>query len=179
MRRALSLMVLSALLVQISFAKDRVTAPEGFAWQEIPELKTAFLIPTNWFFKRNELHGHPAYYISKENIDTDGQFRTGLTVIVYFKKKSVVEYAEKYIDKLATQYHGEKWAKEVGSLKEFGLQSKHAYPDGTGVDRALMVANPKTNTLYLILFESPEPDWDVAWKTGATIVDNLVFDDEI
>jgi len=179
MRRALPLMFFSALLVQISFAKDRAAAPEGFTWQEIPQLKTALLKPTNWFFKQGDLHGRPAYYISKEDVGKNGQFRTGLTLIVYFKKKPAVEYAQKLVDKYAIRDHAEKWAKEVGSFKEFGLQAKHTFEDGTEEDRTLMVANPKTNTVYLIIFESPESDWDAAWKTGATIVDNLAFDDGI
>jgi hypothetical protein len=42
-----------------------------------------------------------------------------------------------------------------------------------------MVANPKTNTLYLIIFESPEAEWDMAWKAGQKIMDTLALDDEI
>jgi len=42
-----------------------------------------------------------------------------------------------------------------------------------------MVANPKTNTLYLFIFESPETNWDSAWKIGKQILDSLVIDDEI
>jgi hypothetical protein len=43
----------------------------------------------------------------------------------------------------------------------------------------LMAANPKTGTLYLFVFESPESGWDAAWKTGAKIMDTLAMDDEI
>jgi hypothetical protein len=179
MRRALPLLLLSALLVQVSFANDRVAAPEGFTWQEIPELKTAFLKPTNWFFKSEELHGHPAYYISKENLDNNREFQTGLTVFVYYKKKSAIEYAQKEADKVASKSHGEKWAKEVGPFKEFGCQIKQPFNDGTAVARFMWIVNPKTSTLYFLTFEAPDSDWDAAWKTGATIVDNLVLDDRI
>jgi len=179
MRKVLSVMLLSALLVPVSFAKDRVSAPEGFTWQEIPELKMAFLKPADWFFKRNDLHGHPAFYISKENIDSEGQFRAGFSVIVYFKKKPAVEYAKKQVDRFAKKDHGDRWEREVGSFKEFGFQATHMYRDGAGKARMLMVANPKTNTVYWVVFESPEPDWDVAWKTGETIVNSLVLDEGI
>jgi len=179
MQKILRLILFSVLLVQVSPAADRSAAPEGFTWQEVPELKTAFLKPTNWFFKHEQLHGHPAYYITKENLDQNSEFRTGLTVFVYFNQKSVVEYAQKYIDKHATSSHVEKWARDVGSFKEFGLQDKHAFNDGTAIVRVLAVANPKTNTFYLLVFESPESDWDVTGKTGATILDNVLFDDGV
>lgn len=56
----------------------------------------------------------------------------------------------------------------------------HAYVPGRGGKaRMLMVANPKTNTVYWVVFESPEPDWDVAWKTGETIVNSLVLNEGI
>ena len=42
-----------------------------------------------------------------------------------------------------------------------------------------MIANPKTNTLYLLIFESPQASWDAAWTTGKQIMDTLVIDDEI
>ena len=50
---------------------------------------------------------------------------------------------------------------------------------GTVVMQALTVANPKTNTLYLFVFESPESEWEDAWKTGKQIMDMLAIDDEI
>ncbi len=50
---------------------------------------------------------------------------------------------------------------------------------GTAVMQELAVANPKTNTLYLFIFESPESDWNAAWKIGKQIMDNLAIDDEI
>jgi hypothetical protein len=42
-----------------------------------------------------------------------------------------------------------------------------------------MVSNPKTNILYLFIFESPEASWDSAWKTGKQIMDTLAIDDEM
>jgi hypothetical protein len=47
------------------------------------------------------------------------------------------------------------------------------------VIHTLAVANPKTNTLYLIIFESLEPEWDKAWKIGKPIMDMLALEDEI
>lgn len=45
--------------------------------------------------------------------------------------------------------------------------------------REIAVANEKTNTLYLFIFESPESEWGTASKTGEQIINKLALDDEI
>jgi hypothetical protein len=94
-------------------------------------------------------------------------------------KTSLVDRGKNTIDQLANRKHGEKWAKAVGPFKEFGCLTRDTDPSGTTVSQTLMVANPKTNTLYLLIFESPQASWDAAWKTGNQIMDTLAIDDEI
>jgi hypothetical protein len=50
---------------------------------------------------------------------------------------------------------------------------------GTFVMHALTIANPKTNTLYLFMFESPSATWDEAWMLGKQIMDTLAIDDGV
>lgn len=180
MKKALSLILLAALFGQVISAIELQTPPPGFTWQQIPELKASFLRPSNWFLKREEQKGTLAYFITKENIENNGQFQTGLTINVFrLKKESAVERGKYIIDQLATAKHGDKWAKEVGPFKEFGCLTKDTDSSGTTVSQTLSVANPKTNTLYLFIFESPERDWDASWKIGKRILDALTIDDEI
>ena len=73
----------------------------------------------------------------------------------------------------------ERHSKEVGPFEEFGCLFKDTDSSGTTTSQALMVANPKTNTLYLFIFESPESDWDSAWKIGKQVMDALAIDDDI
>jgi hypothetical protein len=180
MKAFLSLAFLAVLFVQAVPATELPPPPPGFTWQEIPELKAAFLRPDNWFFKREVSKGTLAFFITKESIESGGEFQTGLTVNVFrVKKDSAVEKAKSSIDQLAAQKHGDKWAKDVGPFKEFGCLSKDTDSSGTTVTQTLMVANPKTNTLYLLIFESPESSWDSAWKIGKQIMDTLAIDDAI
>jgi hypothetical protein len=180
MKQFLLISLLTALFVHSVTAIELPPPPPGFTWQEIPELKAAFLLPNGWFFKREENKGTLAYFLTKENIENNGQFQTGLTVNVFrLKKDNAVEKGKSFIDQLATKKRGEKWAKDVGPFKEFGCLTKDADPSGTSVVQTLMVANPKTNTLYLFIFESPEANWDSAWKIGKQIMDSLAIDDEI
>lgn len=179
-RGLLLLALLATPFVNAGPATDLPTPPAGFTWQEIPELKAAFLRPKNWFFKREESKDTLAYFITKESVENGGEFQTGLTVNVFrHKKDSALETAKYYIDQLASKKHGDKWARDMGPFKEFGCLTRDTDASGTTVMQTLMVANPKTNTLYLFIFESPGTSWDSEWKIGKQITDSLVIDDEI
>lgn len=180
LKRLFVLALLVTFTLQILPAIDLPTPPPGFTWQEVPELKAAFLRPTGWFFKREEQKGTLAYFITEEDIAKNGEFQTGLTVNVFhLKKDPAVDRAKDMIDQLANQKHGEKWSREFGPFREFGLDCKDTDATGTAVIHYLTVANPKTNTLYLFIFESPEASWNEAWKFGKQIMDNLALDDEV
>lgn len=143
-------------------------------------MKAAFLKPEAWYFKRESHKGTLAYFITKEDIDKKGEFQTGLTVNVFkLKKDPAVERAKYMIDNLAETKHAQKWAKEFGPFREFGCRAKDTDASGTIVMETLTVANPKTNTLYLLIFESPEADWDATWKIGEQIMGTLAIDDEV
>src|SRR5438445_12096251 len=98
----LILLTLFAVIpVQTITAIDVPPPPPGFTWQEIPELKAAFLKPNGWFFKREEQKGTLAYFITKEDIDKNGQFQTGLTINVFrLKKDSAVERGKSMIEQI-------------------------------------------------------------------------------
>ena len=180
MRNKVRALAIFLLIRPLLVAIDLPPAPSGFTWQEVPELKAAFLKPDGWYFKRETQKGTLAYFITKEDIDKQGEFQTGLTVNVFkLKKDSAVEPAKYMIDQLADSKHAEKWAKAVGPFREFGCRTKDTDASGTIVVETTTIANPKTNTLYLFVFESPESDWETAWKTGAKIMDTLAVDDEI
>ena len=56
------------------------TAPDGFHWQPLPEIKARVLAPDDWFFL-NEPHPNVnAYFVTKERIEGNSQFSTGLSI---------------------------------------------------------------------------------------------------
>jgi hypothetical protein len=181
MKKVLLIPILTILLfVRVVAAVELSPAPTGFTWQEIPELKAAFLRPDGWFFKSESAKGTLAYFITKESIANGGEFQTGLTVNVFhLKKDSAIERGKGMVDELTAKRHGTKWSRDVGPFKEFGCLTKDTDSTGTTIMQTLTVANPKTNTLYMFIFESPESDWDAAWKIGKPILDSLAIDDGI
>jgi len=165
MKRVALAGLLALLILQAALAIDLPAPPPGFTWQEIPELKAALLRPGGWFFKKEEQKGTLAYFITKEDISETGEFQTGLTVNVFhLKKDSAVDRGQNLIEQIAATKHGEKFSREVGPFKEYGCLYKDTDATGTSVVHTLAVANPKTNTLYLFIFESPQASWDEAWK---------------
>jgi hypothetical protein len=95
--RTAALVLLLAFCSGMIFAADLPTAADGFTWQEVPELKAAFLKPQGWFFKREEQKDTLAYFITKENIDQSGDdFKTRLSVNVFrkLKKSKAIDQAQ-------------------------------------------------------------------------------------
>jgi len=156
-------------------------APPGFSWKQFEKTKALLLVPEGWFVKEQSAKGTDAIFITKENIDEDGRYSTGLSVNVVqkLKDKKAVEVAQSHIAKLQEQNKGERsWKTNAGKLKGYGCQIK-ADKGGPLRMSCLALANTETNTLYLVVFEAPEADWDTAWKKGAEMMKKLGFDDEV
>ena len=180
MKRLATIAFVLLCILPACSAIDLPKPPDGFTWQEIPELKAAFLKPNGWFFRQEKQNGTLAFFLTKEDLDKNAQFDTGLTVNVFkLKKDSAVDKGKALIDSMAQQHHVETWARTFGPFQEFGCELRDTDATGTIFMHALTVANPKTNTLYLFIFESPIAGWDEAWKIGKQILDNLAIGDEV
>lgn len=180
MKRIWWLAVVWILLLPQLGAIDLPKAPDGYSWQEIPELKAALLKPNGWFFHHEETDGTSAYFITREDLSKGGEFTTGVTVNVFhLKRDSAVDRGAGMISKMAADHHVKGWQRAFGPFNEAGCELRDTDATGTIVMQALTVANPKTNTLYLVIFESPAKQWDSAWKVGKPIMDTLALDDGV
>lgn len=162
-------------------------APEGFAWQVLPEVKGACLLPAGWHFRSEVKNGTHAYFLSVENIAEVGSFQTGMTI-------NVVANVDKRTGKTAHQYALDfiQVRKEMGKetivfsnevrrgIFAGGLfRSSAPRPEGGNtIIHNIVLANTSTQTLYMIIFESPESSWDKAWKLGETMLQTYVFNEE-
>jgi hypothetical protein len=152
--------------------------PDGYHWERAKEIKAAFLMPDDWYFKHEKQGKTLAYFATRENIDRTGEFLVGLSVNVtpHLKGQSSAEYAKAFI---ASFPEGKKllktWDAGMGPFVGGGCLVE----DETAVMHVFMVANPKTNTLYLFTFEAPKAEWESAWRNGEKMVRFLVLDDEI
>jgi hypothetical protein len=159
-------------------------APAGFEWMKIEEIKAAFLVPDGWYFKAEERDGTLGYFITKENIDEVGRFDTGLSinVIRQLKDRDAVDFAREFSAAVAAQNELIRdWTTDVGAFKGFGCLTKNAVEgeDAFITMHTLAIGNEKTNTLYIIFFESLEEEWDQAWKVGKQMLRLFMIDDDI
>lgn len=179
--------LISLFLLFTSIARSQSTdlpsAPNGFSWKRIEKIKGAFLIPNGWHFKEEAKGNTLAYFFAEEDIDKKGQFETGLTVNVLRNLQSVVasEQAEEIISSMIRENQRiESWGMKLGTFKGYGCRVRNT----TRQDRiptiihALAIGNTKTNTLYILIFESTESKWKAAWEKGKFIMEGFALDDE-
>lgn len=178
----------SAFHPATSAASNLPPEPKGFSWRSVKSLQAAFLVPEQWFVKEEAKGETSALFITKESIKAQGSFQTGFSVnaIRRFAHTSGVSpsiYATQWIQKM-TQSSESAWgvgpAGDQVHLRGAGGFFIHRSQHGAGnlVMRALALGNDRTGTLYLIMFESPEAEWERAKAIGAVIMDNLVLSPE-
>jgi hypothetical protein len=166
-----------------SLALDLPEPPDGFTWKRIPEIKASFLMPAGWHFKREKQKGILAYFITAEDFDKVGRFDTGLSLNVRrnLKSTNAVEYAKSFIAQMGKDNEVVRsWETEMGLLHGYGCLTRNAgkAEEPTIMMHTLAIGNAKTNTLYVLWFESLEPEWDKAWTKGERILKLFVLDDE-
>jgi hypothetical protein len=161
------------------------TPPAGFSWQPLPESKAAALLPAGWYYRAAGEKGAPTYYLTKEEIGESNEFQTGLSLQVVRKAKAKTgrpapEYAELLM--MRTGFGEGKQQLEKASVADGPFYKRTVrYRDAPPEAEPRMVyqmalANAKTDTLYLLTFESPEKEWAEAWKLGEVMVRELVLD---
>ena len=175
------LLLLLALAAGLD-GEDAPPAPEGFSWKRVESLKASFLMPDGWHFKQEEQHGARAFFITLENIDKAGRFETGLSVNVQtLERDKAPERAAQFVLGMMQAHEVlDQWAKEVGVMKIFGCRVRETEKDHPPlIIHVLTVANERSNTLYLMMFESPEASWDAAWAKGRVMLEKFLLDDEV
>jgi len=173
----------AALLLAVSvLAEDPPPAPKGYAWKRIESVKASFLVPEGWHFKEETKDGTRAFFITKEDIDQNGSFETGLSVNVQtLKKDPAQERAAAFVGEIATSHEVlDFWGTETGVMKGYACRVRRVSPEHPPlIIDVLAIGNSRTNTLYLIFFESPEASWETAWKQGEPILTTFLLDDEV
>lgn len=159
--------------------------PAGFTWQPLPASKAAILLPEGWYYKAETAKGAATYYLTQEAIGESGEYQTGLSLQVVRKAKAQTkhpapEYAELLLMRTGFgqgQQQLEKASSVEGAWHKWTVRYRDAPPDADArIVFQLALANAKTDTLYLLTFESPEKDWAEAWKLGEVMVRELVLD---
>lgn len=173
--------------LQAADTADLPAAPVGYDWQQLPAIKAALLRPSGWHFDTKTSDGDLAYFVSREpNTPPDG-FDTGLTVNVITNVPSKTgmsaeEYAVTFISSGAGEFDtvGEPFSSRRGPFVSHGALFRAADADkGDFNAHMVAIANNKTGTVYLCIFEGPVAEWPEIWQQGETILSKMVIDDTI
>lgn len=157
---------------------------DDFLWSGSGPGESNFLQPKDWFLKKEHRSGTYAFFITKEDIDKEGGFETGLTVNVLKgisdkTESSASQYAHGFISIAAKKEENKvllkPWFVEVGPFKGYGVRVR----DKVKVLHYFLIANDKNDTLFLTIFEAKPEEWDEAWKYGEVIFNNMQLDDEV
>lgn len=168
-------------------AHQNTKPPEGYSWETFFDNRMLIAVPNGWHTKQAKKGQEEAVFISKEDIDSNGQFFTGLSVFLtpdadIVKNMSIEKYIElyyatkpQYVDKVLQgndkiSYQG---------LGGISIASLHKDAQGDFITYEIMVFNKSTANLVRLLFEAPEETWSEVWGMGATILDSIVFDSDL
>ncbi|MDB5236869.1 MAG: hypothetical protein JWR44_3862 [Hymenobacter sp.] len=161
------------------------TAPAGFSWQALPEIKAATLLPEGWYYRADAQKGASTHYLTQEEMGESGEFQTGLSLQVVRKaraqtRRPAPEYAELLMMRTGFgpgQQQLEKASSVEGPFHKWTVRYRDASPDTDArMVYQMALANAQTDTLYLLTFESLEKSWDEAWKLGEAMIRELVLD---
>ena len=159
--------------------------PTGFTWQPLPASKAAALLPAGWYYRAAGEKGAPTYYLTREEMGENNEFQTGLSLQVVRKAKAKTgrpapEYAELLMMRTGFgqgKQQLEKSSVADGPFYKRTVRYRDAPPEAEpSIVYQLALANAKTDTLYLLTFESPEKDWAEAWQLGEIMLRELVLD---
>ncbi|WP_309020942.1 hypothetical protein [Pelagicoccus sp. SDUM812003] len=185
MIRLLSI-ILTLLAIPLLASTELPTPPDGYSWKPILEGQSALLIPEGWHFKSQHGKSTDGFFVSKEDIEKEGKFDTGLSLnLIRDVKKSTQYTPTQYSIGMMSQIEKEKEvllvdSKDAGPFKAITIRYrdvKQGLPDV--VIHNLFIANDQTGTLWFYMFESPEREWESAWKIGDTILSHLLIETEI
>lgn len=181
--RLISLALMLALSTPLSSAPNLPAAPDGYSWERLDQIHASFLLPANWHVKSEANAGTLAYFLTAEKIKKGGRFETGLTINVIrnLKGKDAVAYARAYADEAAKRFEVmRRWDLDVGAFHGHGVITRQPSHDEVPslVIAYLVVGNERTNTLYLMWFESRESTWEAAWTKGEKMLQGFSLDDE-
>lgn len=163
--------------------------PQGFSWQDLPSIRASFPIPEGWHFKEESRGDTRAFFITRESIERQGSFDTGLTVNAFlnFRQSTGFEPSVYARDYMTTQREMESMSEIVavddGSLTTYRRHFRARTVGGRRVRPINLyteaTGNDETGTAYLILFESPSFKWPRDATIGETMINNRVLDKHI
>lgn len=154
--------------------------PQGFSWFESVNGVGSFLKPEGWFVKEESKGQTNAVFISKENIESNGRFLTGMTVNQLnswsqSNNSKPSQYASAFAAKIASTGKVLKSTVIKGNQDDMHVVRVLGDNKGTAtIAHHLAIGMDSRDQVYLITYESPESEWDANYKNAREML-NFFF----
>ncbi len=156
---------------------DRPSAPAGYYWHPVPEMKTSLLVPDGWSVRSAHDERVASYYFARGSLEVPTERRVALSVLAITQSSHEHDASEYAMEFLASVCQGRELVNifDEQQMSLFIGNGCFARDEGT-VLYMLMIANPKTDSLYQFLFSAPDAEWDGAWPVGEKMIGSVVLD---
>jgi hypothetical protein len=92
---------------------------------------------------------------------------------------SASEYAKQFIDTATKEREPlKRWSSTQGPFKAHGCIIRDDSGGPPVLVQNLVIANDRTGTIYVVLYEASEAEWEKAWKIGEPILKLLIILDD-
>lgn len=180
--------------------EQRGELPSGYLWKDLPGTRARFPMPGTWFFLTQQAGNTRAFFMTRESIAREKMYSTGLSVNIMPNigrktGRSAVDMAEGLMRTLPMRPLGEVTRTEDGPLvisrRFFLFPEPRTMPIpqlGGGVAMKVVpatnfyvetVGNRRTDTVYIVQFETPWDKWTEDRETAVTMIENGVLDPRI
>ena len=186
MRHATLTALVIALVSSHAVGTEELIPPaEGFSWQEIPEIRAKFVLPNGWYFRRDTAEGRSVYLFSSQELEDGERPRVGMTLTVLRHMGDARAFVYDFITDLTQENeHIASWDTKLGKMHGRGClvrgpgKRKKKKKSRAFQLHALAIANTRTGTVYTLLFESPDEEFDENWEAGKIMLQRFLLDDE-
>ncbi len=165
-----------------AFGLDLPAPPDGYSWVEFKEGRCAFLQPAGWFVKTQVEGDVSTLFLSKENVELLGRYRTGLSVSVIQHVKqqagmSPSRFAERSVatTTASKEVLGQWSGPGKGGVWTYSFRYRDPAPSPTMLVHTLLLADDGADVLHVLVFGAPESEWERAWVHGEKILQTMVF----
>lgn len=154
-------------------------APEGFSWHSMIVAPISFLVPSGWHFYSI---GFKGTFISRENIQKEGKFKTGLSFYLTKYDETMFSSAENWIESQISNILAatdlKVLARGVSKQSSQNLDLhwvifEMKMPFGPTLAKQMFCYYPPKNIIFNMTFESPKEEWEASEKLGDAIVQNI------
>jgi hypothetical protein len=175
-------------------------APPGFMWHPFKQARMTVLRPEGWYVHQVDDENFTGC-ISKECIQTQGSFTTGLTLNAIRGVKECLQqhnpnyhpdapvagivellYPNLLSDPRFQILYLDPGVQRTPGSRLFRFQYRQVGAGGTDLPwygpiicQKFIIEFDQSADVYHFTFESPESSWDTDWPTGKQILTNLVF----